>query len=266
MALAGVGVVLGIVAGNADLEVGINVPFGRQAGRCDVLVVVVLAGDDVLAVAVAIERCDRAADAERVRQGRAGRDDDFFLAVGADSGAHVERRLIGQRTGDVFDSATDGVATVERALRAAQDFDALDVEHVKDGALRTVEIDVVNIDADTGFETGNRVLLADTADEGGERGVGATRDFERNVRGNFRDFGDVCDAEFGEQVAIKGGDRQWHVDEVLFAALGGDDDRAEAALGLCTGVIVGLGESRRERCQRAGCQSDQRDAGCELVH
>ena len=164
-----------------------------------------MSGDDVLAVTVAIERCNGAADAERVRQGRAGRDDDFFLAIGADSGAHVERRLIGERPGDVFDSATDRVAAVERALRAAQDFDALDVEHVKDGALRTVEIDVVDIDADTGFETGNRILLADTADEGGEGGIGAARDFERDVRGDFRDFSDVCDTEFGEQVAVKGG-------------------------------------------------------------
>ena len=82
---------------------------------------------------------------------------------------------VGMRAGHIFDRAADGVAAVKRALRAAQDFDPIDVVDVEHRRLRAVEVDVVEIDADAVFEAGDRILLADAADEGGERRVGAAR-------------------------------------------------------------------------------------------
>src|SRR3546814_5575826 len=81
----------------------------------------------------------------------------------------------------LFRSA-DRVAAIERALRPAQDFDALDVVDVEHRGLGAVQIDVVEIDADALFEARDRVLLADAADAGAERRVRAARDFERGVR------------------------------------------------------------------------------------
>ena len=76
---------------------------------------------------------------------------------------------VGMRRGHIFDRAADRVAAVERALRPAQNFDPLDVVDVEHRGLRTVEIDVVEIEADALLEPGDRVLLADAADEGGQR-------------------------------------------------------------------------------------------------
>ena len=78
----------------------------------------------------------------------------------------------------IFDRAADRVAAVKRALRPAQHLDPLDVVNVEHGRLRAIKVDVVKIDADAAFEAGDRILLADAADKGGQRAVGATRRFE----------------------------------------------------------------------------------------
>src|SRR3546814_3448692 len=75
----------------------------------------------------------------------------------------------------------DRVAAVERALRPAQHLDPLDVVYVEHRGLRAVQINVVEIDADACLETRHRILLADAADERGERRVGAARRLERDV-------------------------------------------------------------------------------------
>ena len=77
--------------------------------------------------------------------------------------------LVTELPGDILDRAADSVAAIKRALRAAQHFDPLDIVDIEHGGLRAVEIDVVKIDPDALLEARNRVLLADAADEGGER-------------------------------------------------------------------------------------------------
>src|SRR5690606_18888790 len=123
-------VVLGDVAGDADEQVLVRGELGRQAGRRHILVVVFAAGGQVLAEAVALEAGEGAADARRFRNRSAGGGDDLFLAVFADGGAQARVGFRGQLAGHVLDGAADGVAAVQRALRAAQHFDAFDVVDV----------------------------------------------------------------------------------------------------------------------------------------
>ena len=131
---------------------------------------------------------------------------------------------IGQALGDILHRAADGVATVERALRTAQHLDALDVVDVEDGGLRTVEVDVVEIDADALLEAGDRILLPDAADEGAERRVGAARYLERHVRRGVADVGDVERALILERLAAVGGDGDRHVLEIFRTAARGDEN------------------------------------------
>jgi hypothetical protein len=91
----------------------------------------------------------------------------------------------------VLDRAADRVAAVERALRAAQHLDPLDVVDFEHRRLGSVQVDVVEIEADARLEAGDRVLLADAADEGGERRVGAARRLEGDVRRGVGQSGDV---------------------------------------------------------------------------
>src|SRR3546814_7446852 len=85
-------------------------------------------------------------------------------------------------------------------------------------------------DADAGLETRHRILLADAADERGERRVGAARRLERDVGSGLRDLGDVDRTLLFELCAGEGGDRDRGIEQPLVAAPGGDDDVACARL------------------------------------
>ena len=113
-------------------------------------------------------------------------------------------------------------------MRTAQDFDPVDIINVEHGALRTVEIDVVDIDADTGFKTGNRVLLANAANEGGQRRIGATGHFQGDVRRGVGDGDNVQRAHALEIFTGHGRHRKRHVLQRFLAAAGGDGDDVTA--------------------------------------
>ena len=61
-------------------------------------------------------------------------------------------RHIVEPPGDIFDRAADGVAAIKRALRPAQHFDPLDIVDIEHRSLRTIEVDVVEVDPDALFE------------------------------------------------------------------------------------------------------------------
>ena len=105
------------------------------------------------------------------------------------------------------------------------------------------EIDVVEIEADALLEAGDRVLLADAADEGGQGRVGAARGFERDVGRGVADVGDVDRALALELLAGICGDGDRHVLQRFFAAARGDDDVAA-----CLACSAGVGF----RCRRLG--------------
>ncbi len=111
-----------------------------------------VAGVEILAIAVALQPGDRAADAERVADRQGHRADQVDLVVAAVGGAHPGVEFVAEPAGDIFERAADRVAAVERTLRPAQHLDPLDVENVEHRRLRAGDVDVVDIEADAGLE------------------------------------------------------------------------------------------------------------------
>ena len=62
-------------------------------------------------------------------------------------------RLVAERPGHVLDRTADRVAAVQRALRAAQHFEALDVVDVEHRTLGAGHVHVVNVETDAGVST-----------------------------------------------------------------------------------------------------------------
>ena len=185
------------------------------------------------------------------------------MLVGAEIGADLELRVIGQPAGHIFDRAANRVAAVEGSLRAAQDLDALDVVNVQDRRLRPVEINVVEINADTLLETRDWVLLADTADEGGQGGIGAARDLQGDVRSRFADVGNVNGTLAAELFAGKGGHRDWNIQQRFVSPASRDDNIRVAGVrsfrlrllvrgNRRTGCRILLRKSRRGISERRG--------------
>ena len=127
--------------------------------------------------------------------------------------------------GDQADRAADRIAALERALRAAQDLDPLEIEQVEIGAGQRGIIDVVDIHADAGLI--GRVKSTwptpriEAADRGAERGALLA---QRHVRRLVGDFGEAALAALLEQCGGHRGDRERRVLQPLLAELGGDDD------------------------------------------
>ena len=226
VATARIAVVAGVVGAETKQGVIVTAKLERNAARQYVLVVIFVAGGAILAKAVARQARDRCADAEQFvdRIGSGG--DSIHLAEGADGAAQVEHRAIGQAAGDIFDRAANRVAAVERALWPAQHFDPFDVINVEHRSLGAVEIDVVEVQADALFKPGDRILLADAANEGGQGRVGSARGFDGDVWRGIADVGDVDRALALERGTGEYRDRDRDVLERFLAAPGGDDDFA----------------------------------------
>ncbi len=168
--------------------------------------------------------------------------------MGADVGAHTGLDVIGEAFGDILHGATDGVAAIKRTLRTAEYLDALEVIDVENRGLGPVEVNVIDIDTDTGLETRHRILLADTANEGGDRTVGAARDFKGQVRRGLGNAGNVAHAGIQQGIAGVGGDGDRHVDQPLVTPAGGDHNAIHYGF-----VTCGLRIRRSLRqCRRAG--------------
>src|SRR5690606_21072562 len=67
--------------------------------------------------------------------------------------AQFARRLLG----DDVNSASQRVAAIQSALRATQNFDALDIGDVEEAALRLAEVNAVHVHADGRFPAHRRV-------------------------------------------------------------------------------------------------------------
>ncbi len=139
--------------------------------------------------------------------------------------------FVGERLADVFDGAADGVLAVERALRAAQHFDAADVDQVEQGALGPRVIDVVEVEADAGIDAPQRVGLADAAQEDGEGGRLAAAGVDREIGHRGLDVGKVGRGLVFERFGGDHGDRHRHFLNVFLAAAGGDGDLFGPAFG-----------------------------------
>ncbi len=267
VAMLGRGVVLDVVGRQPEAQRVGRVPVGAHAEGVDALrVVVLLAGELVLAVAIATVDGGAAADRQRVAERQYARGNEVVLRIGAERELGVEARLVAERLGHVLDRAADRVAAVQRALRAAQHFEALDVVNVEHGALRAGHVHVVNVETDAGLETPERVLLADAADEGDQRRVGAARHLQGEVGRGLLQPRDVLRADGLDAFGRECGHRDRHVLQRFLAAAGGDGDLLEAG-----DRRPGDGRVLREDCGygehrgRAGCSGLHRVNG-ELLH
>jgi hypothetical protein len=115
-------------------------------------------------------------------QSAAGAAPEVVVAVGAPGVGETARPLVSDVAAHILDGAADGVLAVKGALRAAQHFDALDVEDIKQGALGAREVDVVHVEAHTGIDSPQGIGLAHAAHEGGEGGLLVAAGVDREVR------------------------------------------------------------------------------------
>ena len=240
----------------------------RAARRPDILVVIVDAEIGVLAEAIVTQPGDRGADAEHVADRRADRHNAIGLVIAAIGRLGLDLQLIGQPGGHIFDRTADRVAPIERALRPAKHLDALHIVNVEQRSLRAIEIDVVDIDADARLETGHRILLADAANEGGERRIGAARRREGDVGRRLLKIANVACARLLQLLAGEGGDGDRRVEQPFAAPPRRYHDIARAArigglIGLsrriCGGGIGGRRLILRESGR--GGKGEQRGAG-----
>src|SRR5690606_5610624 len=118
-----------------------------------------------------LARCDARAQDAPLRQVHVQPADPVIVVAAGDLRTAAE--LAGGRTGDEVDGAAFGVAAEQRALRAAQHFDALDVDHVHDAALSFAEIHVVEIQTDRRIHPDRRLARHRAADAYGRDAGGA---------------------------------------------------------------------------------------------
>jgi len=172
-------------------------------------------------VAGAVVVGDREARPESVREWQIDRAFEVASIEVANRHLEVYAELIGRRFRVEPDSTARRVASVQRALRAAQDFDAIEVDELAQQQAVVGNLpDAVDVGAD----------VRDAADR--ERcSIGAAEiagDDEVRHYG-FQVF-HVLDALAFEHVACEGDYRQRHVLQVLLAASRRDDDLFEPAL------------------------------------
>lgn len=185
------------------------------------------AGVQVVAEAVMVVAGDRQARAQRLRHRQVERE----AAVAASVVARGEREPPAEAGfGSARhhpDRAAHRVAPVQRALRAAQHFHPLHVEHVEQRALRPGHVHVVDVDRHARLGAPDRIGLADTADVGGGAAVDRARRMDHQSRRHQVERVDVGGAHRLEFVAAHGGDRGRHLAQRLAVAARGDQDPVE---------------------------------------
>ena len=220
---------------------------------------------EVLHVAVAglVERRDAAlhavAEVGVVEAGEAA------LVVAAQAQLETGRGAAAGLVLDQVDGAGFGGAAEQRALRAAQHFHALQVEHLDRRTAGATDRHAV-------LEHRDARLLGRVVEVGGDAAdrdarVGDALGLHFQARHQRAEVAVVLDALRLQEVAGVGVDGDRHVADLLFALLGGDDDAVEFAGLLAAGRGLlgeggqGDGGDRRQQRQRqavAGRRSDRR--------
>ncbi len=152
--------------------------------------------------------------------------------------------------GDVADRAGLGTAAEQRALRAFEHFDALEVGGIDvEVARRELQRLVVEIQRDVGEVADRRARLAagepgaETADE--DRALARAVVPEGDVGRVLDQVVERRDVELRQRLAGEGLDRQRHLLDAFVAALRGDGDLADAEVGrIGRGGSVGRGRGR----------------------
>ncbi len=139
------------------------------------------------------------------------------------------RRVAGLR-GDDAERAADDILAEQHALRAADDFDPIEIEEVGERRAHARDVHLVDEQADRGF-CGRIVELH--ADDAADVELLGDRRVLRHVDPGHarRERVQVGDAVCYERVGADGADRDRHVLQALLALLRGDDDFFERGPG-----------------------------------
>jgi hypothetical protein len=184
----------------------------------------------LLYVAVVCRADERDAGSEAIRQRAGERSLELELIIRAHREAGVGAQRIAGAPRHELDRAADRVLAVERALRAAQDLDAIHVKEVELVAANTGKIDVVDIDADGRVESLECVGLADAANVDVRRVRRATALDDVEVRNRALKAGRVRCLDPVESALIESGDRSRNALQALLSSAGGNDDRRGCAV------------------------------------
>ncbi len=147
-------------------------------------------------------------------------------------------------------------------MRAAQDFDAIDVPQVEHGAKGGAEIHVVEVEADAGFEGEGKVVLSDPADVGDRRLAAAgARLLQRHIGSELIQIDDVGEGMRLQLISADRRERDRDSLQIFRSVAGGDCDLREfvARLGHRQRLRSLLGNLIRAAC--AGAQGDAQHAG-----
>ena len=221
---------------------------GDAAGQRFIFAFAAALGDVVIiAVGLVIiaERLERDEAAERTRV------DDKTAALGVEAAiselaAHAE--VFGRLGAGDVDHAADGVATEQRALRTAKNFETLEVEAVEQLAGVGADEYAVDDDADRRVKALFDIFEADPADRD-SRSAGARADRVNHEAGNAPgDVADVVDRGGFQRGLIECSDGDRDRLHAFCALLCGDDDFAERTLIVFGGRL--LRQRRGGECQR----------------
>ncbi len=147
---------------------------------------------------------------------------DVHAVEAAVAGFDVAGVGAGGLLGDQAHSAADGVLAEQRALRAPNDFDAVEVQQVEDRALWAAVVDTVDIDRHAGLERQDVVAQAHAPDEGGKGGAPACAEgADHRIGHRAGQVGDVGLAHGFDLLAGDGADRQRSLLQLGGAELGG---------------------------------------------
>ena len=181
----------------------------------------------------------------------------------ADVSRYLRLEFVRRLVGDHVDQACRRVAAEQRALRAFEDFDALDIED-RAGIHEGKGIgDFVNIGADS--RCGRQVdrIESDAAQRIGRHALIALRDREAGHDG--LQVVDAVHAQCVERVFTKGLDAHRDIVDRFLAALGGHNDGTELERAVCGRRLFGFLRNcrhlRRQRAEGSAQQGITADSG-----
>ena len=213
-----------VLVADARQHLGVlaRVPQQREAHVLLVLLVDVVAAGEVPDVAVAA--LHGGGEAHRHVLAERGVVDALDVAAVVIAAGHLDAALGRERgpVGDDVDRAARGVAPEQRALRALEHLDALDVDEGRLGAGAARGVHAIDVDRHGRVGADGPVVGLHAADAVG--GLQRLVVVHVHAGREATDVGEVARAELFQRLARIGGDRDRHVHDVLGALLRRDDD------------------------------------------
>nr|GEU28526.1 hypothetical protein [Tanacetum cinerariifolium] len=249
---------------DVDVAVGRDVDAGARA-LAVVAIDFTAAGMDVVhvAVVVGVQRGERGAHHARCDGARHAGAHALLVAL-VPARIHVAAGLLAGLAAHHVDHARRGVLAEQRALRPAQDFDAVDVEQVQRGLAGARIHHAIDHGGHGGFHAGRRGNGTDTAHE--DRGILVAALLAERGAGHFLEDGvDAVAIGLRQLLAVDHGDGHRHRLQRRAAARGADRHRRNggsignggSAVGNRRGVVRAGGPGATDQQSARGQHADK---------